>query len=162
MSIFLQIGGVAGKAADDRHREWLNIISLSWSIQRRITAHTATTNDRESSNAELGALEIVRFADQATPKLFVEACCGTGKTLVIHLTKTGTGGGAETYMAYTLKNALISHYRTETAAGDITPPLELLRISFTAIELRYTPYDQDGKAMAPLVVGFDTATNQKQ
>lgn len=65
-------------------------------------------------------------------------------------------------MEYILKNALISQYDVGGDEDDIKRPLETITISFTEIEVKYTPYDEDGNAMSPLAGGFDTATNTKK
>ena len=100
--------------------------------------------------------------DSATPKIFIESCCGTGKDVVIHLTKTGTGSGTDVYMAYTLKNALISNYTVEAKTQANERPKETITISFVDVEVKYTPYDEDGNAEAAIAVGFDTASNIKR
>ena len=99
--------------------------------------------------------------DSSSPKFFIEFCCGTGKDVILHLTKTGTGGGADVYMEYKLKNALISSYNVRGSEHDTHRPLEEITISFVDIEVKYTPYDEDGNATAPVAVGFNTATNTK-
>lgn len=40
--------------------------------------------------------------------------------------------------------------------------MEAISISFTDIEVKYIPYDEDGNAVAPISVGFDSATNIKK
>jgi type VI secretion system secreted protein Hcp len=105
--------------------------------------------------------------DSATPRLFMEACCGRGKEMILELTKAGSGKGADTFMRYTLKNAIVIGYAVENIdlsraryAEEIRP-IEKLIVSFVGLELAYTPYDQNGKALAQIATGFDTATNTK-
>ncbi|MCC5810924.1 MAG: type VI secretion system tube protein Hcp [Ectothiorhodospiraceae bacterium] len=162
MSIFMKYDGITGESSDSNHGGWMDIQSLQWGVQRRITSNSSTQNDRESSNAEIGDLQIVRTMDSATPSLFVESCCGKGKDVVIHLTKTGSGSGTDVYMEYTLKNALITNYTVNANAQSNERPTENLTISFIDIEVKYTPYKDDGSADASIAVGYDTATNTKR
>jgi type VI secretion system secreted protein Hcp len=162
MSIFINYEGIKGESSDKSHKQWMDIETIQWGVTRRITSNTSTQNDRESSNAEISSLVITRRMDSATPNLFIESCCGTGRTVVVHLTKTGTGAGTDVYMEYTLKNALISNYGVSAETQDTERPLETLTISFVDLEVKYTPYDQDGNALAAIAVGFDTATNTKR
>lgn len=162
MSIFMNYQGIKGESSDKNHPEWMDIENIQWGVDRRITSSTSTQNDRESANAEISDLVVTRHMDSATPNLFIESCCGTGKDVVIHLTKTGTGSGTDTYMEYTLKNALISHYSVSANGQDTARPLEQLTVSFVDIEVKYTPHDEDGNALAAVAVGFDTATNTKR
>ena len=162
MSIFMNYSGIKGESSDKGHKNWMDIENIQWGVNRRITTASSTQNDRESSNAEITDLVVTRHMDSATPNLFMESCCGTGKDVVIHLSKTGTGSGADVYMEYTLKNALISNYQVSAHSQDTNRPLEVLTISFVDIEVKYIPYDEDGNALSPLTVGFDTATNTKR
>ncbi|MDN3517521.1 type VI secretion system tube protein Hcp [Aquisalimonas lutea] len=161
MSIFMSFPGIQGETADMSHVGFLNIDYLEWSVARRITSPPGTSFDRESANAEITDLFLIRRMDSATPRLFLEACCGSGKEILIRLTKTGVGSGAETFAEYVLKNAIISDYEVTATKNDAIRPVEELTISFTGLELRYTPYDDRGKALASASVGFDTSTNQK-
>jgi len=51
----------------------------------------------------MSALRISKKMDSASNKLFLEACCGKGKTVILHLTKTGSSSGSDVFMEYTLK-----------------------------------------------------------
>ena len=162
MSIFMQITGIKGESSDKNHKGWMDIDSVQWGVNRQITSATSTMNDRESSNAVISDLTFTRNMDSATPSLFMDACCGKGKDVVIHLTKTGTGSGADIYMEYTLKNALISDYHVNSTAQDTNRPMEQITLSFVEIEVRYTAYDEDGAAQSPVSVAFNTAENTKR
>lgn len=162
MSIFLKWAGIEGEVSDPSHQGWLDIDDLSWGVQRAITSAPSTRKDRESANAEITDLTITRRMDKASPSLFMAACCGKGQELTLHLTKTGSGQGSDVFMAYTLSNALVRHYRIKARRQGQTRPLEQIIVSFEAIEAKYTPYDDDGIAEAPIAVGFDTSTNEKR
>ena len=162
MSIFAQIEGIKGESSDSGHSGWMDIHSINWGVGRKITSNSSTAGDRESSNAVISDLQITRLMDSATPKLFIESCCGTGKEIKIHLTKTGTGSGADIFMEYSLKNAIISNYSVNASAEDSGRPMETLTVSFVDLEVKYTPYDEDGSAEAAIAVGFDTSTNTKR
>ncbi|MBX2808962.1 MAG: type VI secretion system tube protein Hcp [Cellvibrionaceae bacterium] len=75
----------------------------------------------------------------SAPKIFIEFCCGTGKDVTLSLTKTGAGSGADVYMQYILKNALISGYNVRGSEHDTNRPIEDITISFVDIEVKYTP-----------------------
>lgn len=162
MSILMRYEGIPGQTSDKFHKKWINISDLQWGVSRRITSHTGTRDDRESANAEITDLTLTRCMDSASPYLFIESCCGRGRTVVIHLTKTGAGSGADVFMEYTLRDAMIRCYRTKAVSQSDIRPRELLKISFVDVEVKYTPYDDDGNPMAPIAVGFDTSTNQKR
>ena len=162
MAILLNYEGIKGETSDKNHKDWIDVASWTWGTKRTITSNTSTRGDRESSNAVISDLQITKYMDSSSLKLFIESCCGTGKEVKLRLTKTGTGEGSDVYMEYILKNSLISQYDVGGDEDDIKRPLETITISFTEIEVKYTPYDEDGNTMAPLAGGFDTATNTKK
>ncbi|MBX2809399.1 MAG: type VI secretion system tube protein Hcp [Cellvibrionaceae bacterium] len=162
MSIFVKYGDIKGESSDDNHKEWIDAEELDWGVSRQITSNTSTQGDRESSNATISDLTLTKFMDKSTARLFIESCCGTGKDVTIELTKTGTGGGSDTYIQYILHNALISSFITEHVNDSGFRPVEEIKISFTSIEMKYITYDEDGNPLAPVAVGFDTKTNTKK
>ncbi len=162
MSAFLYIDGIKGEVSNPDHQGWLDIATWKWDVKRGITSKASTQGDRESSNAVINDLMITRFMDKATSQLFIEACCGRGKTIKLVQTKTGTGKGADPFIEYTLHNALISHYSVKAVNCDGARPREELTMSFINIDVKYTPYDENGNPEAPIAVGFDTATNTKK
>ncbi|MBI3899798.1 MAG: type VI secretion system tube protein Hcp [Gammaproteobacteria bacterium] len=162
MSIFMNYEGIKGESSDSGHSQWIDIDRLSWGVGRKVTSASSTTGDRESNNAVITDLTLTRRVDSATPKFFLESCCGTGKKVTLHLTKTGQGSGADIYLEYILKNAVISQYNVDATSNSSERPLERMVLSFVEIEVKYTPYDQNGEALSPTAVGFNTATNSKK
>lgn len=162
MSVFLHIPGITGESSDSAHNGWIDIAAWKWSVERSITSNTSTRGDRESSNAKISDLLISKYFDKASLPIFMEACCGTGKDITLHLTKTGAGNGADVYLEYVLKNAIISGYDVGGTDQDVRRPIENITISFVEIEAKYTSYDENGIAESPVAVGFDTATNTKK
>ena len=162
MSAFILMEGIKGEASDAGHKQWIDLESWRWGAGRKITSTTSTQGDRESSNTSISDLHITKLMDSATPKIFIDACCGRGQQMTLHLTKTGTGTGADVFMEYVLKNAVISDYQVSGSKDSVNRPLEHITISFIELEVKYIPYDEDGNALAPIAVGFDTATNMKK
>jgi len=161
MSIFLHIPGITGESSDPNHQGWIDVRNFSWGVGRDINSHTSTQGDRESSNATISDLTLKKFMDKSTAQLFIESCCGGGKTIKFHLSKTGQGSGADSFIEYTLHNALVSDYKVAAFNDDTDRPIEKVKISFVKLEIRYIPYDEDGNAEAALAVAFDTAKNMK-
>lgn len=159
MSIFMQIEGIKGEASDKNYRDWLDIDNFKWDSQRKITSASSTQGSRESSNVTINNLTLRRFMDKATPRLVIAACCGKGKTVKLVQTKTGSGSGGDAFLEYTLHNTLLCGYAVEAIENTIARPREVITLSFTALETKYTAYDDDGNPQSPVIVGFDTTTN---
>lgn len=163
MSIFLYIPGIAGEASDAGHQGWIDIEEFSTGTLRAVTSQTSTQGDRESSNAITQDFKLVKRMDRASPAMFIDSCCMRGKEMKIHIAKTGQGlMGADVYMEYILRHAIISEYTVQGAGDSILRPREIITISYTDIDAKYTPYSEDGIAMSNIAVGFNTATNTKK
>lgn len=161
MSIFLQHPTINGWASDKNHQGCIDIEDIKWGVGRQITSATSTRGDRESSNAIISDLILTKWMDKSSPYLFIETCCGTGKTVKIIMTKTGAGDGADVFLEYTLENALFSKMEVQAIRASNIRPVEEYRISFTSMSVKYIQYDEDGNMLAPQAVGFNTATNTK-
>lgn len=96
MGLHLKMASVSGTSSDRHHPGWLDVVTAEWAVSRAITSDTATRRDRESANAVITDLEILRRMDCASPALFIAACCGRGETMILELTKTGAGQGSDT------------------------------------------------------------------
>ena len=159
MSIFVKYGDIQGQAEDSGHKNWMKVESMEWGINRSVASDTAIRGGREVGSVTSSDIKIVRRADRATPKLVMEATLGDGTDVEIHVTQRGKGAGEETYLKYTLQNAIISGYFT--AADQDQKPVEHIVISFTQFTVEFTPYDENGNPEAPELIGFDLATNDK-
>lgn len=161
MSIFMQISGIKGETSDKNHKGWIDAIEMDFKVNRKITSNTSTKGNRESSNATISNLRLMKLMDKTSPHLFLLSCCGTGKTIKIVNTKTGKGDGSEVFVEYTLENALFSKMQVDASNDAGFRPVEEYEISFTKLTIKYIPFDDDGNTEAPLIVGFDTETNTK-
>ncbi len=162
MSIFVNYEGIKGESSDSGHKDWIDAKSISWGVLRQITSNTSTKGDRESSNATISDITLFKYMDKASPKIFIETCCGTGKNVLIDMTKTGQGQGSDTYIRYKLYNALLSNYHVRyNQRKSSTRPIEVITISFAKLQMKYMPYDDDGLIVAPIATGFDYTNNMK-
>ncbi|HUH49770.1 MAG TPA: type VI secretion system tube protein Hcp [Mycoplana sp.] len=156
MAIYLKYDGIDGEATQENHKKWVDVDSLSFGLARAISTPAGSTANREASEPSVSEITIVKQMDGSSPKLFTESATGNvGKKAQIHLVSTGSPGN--TYVEYTLTNALISGYNISTG-GD--RPTESVSISFTKIEYKFIPYDDKNKAGTPVTVSYDLSTTK--
>lgn len=156
MAIYLKYDGIDGEATHDKHKQWIDVSSMQFGIGRGIATPSGAVANREASEPSVSEITISKQMDAASPKLFTESATGAvGKKVQIHLVSTGSPGN--TYVEYTLTNALISGYSVSTG-GD--RPVESISINFTKIEYKLTPYDAKNTAGTPVTVSYDLATTK--
>lgn len=160
MAIYVQIDGVQGDATHESHKNWIDVSSLNWVINRQITTPAGSARNREASEPIVGEVYLAKQMDGASVKLFEAAATGNqGKTVTIHLVTTGSPGN--TFMEYKLSNSLVSSYQVSAANGSDERPVETLGLNFTKAELKYTTYDEMHKPVNNQVASYDLATTRK-
>jgi type VI secretion system secreted protein Hcp len=156
MPIYLQLDGIQGDATQASHKQWTDIKSIQWSVNRTMNTLAGASANREGSEPEVGEVILTKTSDSSSPKLLTEAASGSaGKTAKIHLVTSGSPG--DTYLEFTLTNVLVSGY-TITSTGD--RPEENLVLNFTKVEMKYTPFDASHTAQSPIISSYDLSTTK--
>jgi type VI secretion system secreted protein Hcp len=156
MAIYLKVDGIEGDATHEQHKKWLSVDTVQWDVTRNIAKRLGHMANREATEPVVSDILITKQVDASSPKLFREACTGKqGKTVVIDFVTTGSPG--DTFLQYTLSDSLVSSYSV-ASTGD--RPSENLTLSFTKMEMKYTPYDQSHKPGAPIVTSYDLTTTK--
>lgn len=156
MAIYLKVDGIDGDVTAEGHEQWIECSSMQFGVGRGIHTPTGSSQERESSAPSVSEVSVTKAMDLATPMIFSESCVGKSKEVKIDLIQTGEA--LETYMSYTLTNALISGYSVSTSGER---PSESLSFNFTKIEMKYTPYDNEHNAGSPLPAGYDVSLGKK-
>ena len=153
MPIYMQYGDIKGDATQQNHKEWMDISSIHWNVSRNMNTLAGAAANREASEPSISEVTLTKVSDKSSVRLFQEACTGNkGKTAVIHMVTTGDPG--ETYIEYTLDNALIANYSVDSH-GD--RPVEHIRINFTKMQVKYTPRDAANTGQGQQVAAYDLA-----
>ncbi|BCH35554.1 hypothetical protein MesoLjLc_74840 [Mesorhizobium sp. L-8-10] len=156
MAIYLKYEGIDGEATHDKHQKWIDVSSLQFGVGRGISTPTGAAANREASEPSISEVVVTKQLDGSSTALFTESATGAvGKKVEIHLVNTGSPGN--TYVEYTLTNALISGYSL-SSGGD--RPTESISINFTKIEYKHIPYDDKNKAGTPVTVSYDLSTTK--
>ncbi|MBS0352018.1 MAG: type VI secretion system tube protein Hcp [Proteobacteria bacterium] len=158
MPIYMQIDNISGSVTAQDYKNWIALKSMDFGADRPISTKPGNVTDRESSKPNINEINITKALDQTTPYIFSEACAGTGKTVKIDICNTGN----TPYLELTLSNALVSsHSVASIDNGSTVDHVELMKINFDKIEVRYTPYDEQNNMGSPVSKGYDLATSSK-
>ncbi len=154
--MYLWIDGIDGESTDDRHGDWIEIVSFDSKVS---TAASGTTSGGGSTMmAEFSEITVGKVIDKATPKLHLHCCNGRHiSQVVIELCRAM--GEKQVYMKYTLTNVIVSAVGPVTV--DPTRQLEQVSFRFGRIEWEYTPTDLEGRPSGPVQTGWDLETNRE-
>ncbi|MEX1041302.1 MAG: type VI secretion system tube protein Hcp [Pirellulaceae bacterium] len=144
MAGYLKIEGVDGESVDADHKDWINLLSVSQSLNRPMN-FGASGSSRHTSSVNCGDVICVKEADKSTPKLIEAICLGkVFPTVKLDLVQSIGDTKRVPYMQWELKNVMVTDYSVggETTSG--SPPTESVSLNFEEIKWIYTQYGKDG------------------
>jgi type VI secretion system secreted protein Hcp len=158
---FLKVDGIPGESQDDKHKEWIEILSYSVGATQRATGSSSSGGARSGERADLSDFTIVKTIDKASPKLWFSVCKGDHiKEVTLQLHRAT--GDKQKYMEYKLSDVLVSSIRPGgSSQGGESLPLEEVSFNYGKIELTYTATDQKtGKAAGDVKAHWSVVENK--
>ena len=155
---YLQITGIKGESTDDKHKDWIEILSFNWGVSQMASASQSTSGGGTSQRAAFQDLSIVKMMDSASPLLF-KACAKGDHLDEVKLELCRAGGDKLTYMEYTLNNVIISSVSVGGGGGG--EPTESVTFNYGKIKLNYIKQARKGGGAAGNVpAGWDLQINK--
>lgn len=152
---FLKIDGIQGESQDDKHK---NEIPLeSWSFGESNAGSFSHGTGGGAGKVQMQDFHFVKKVDKSGPKLFLACAQGEhiGSAL---LTCRKAGKDQQEYLKVTLKDVLVSSYRTSGSGGSDIVPLEEISLNFSAIKVEYKEQKADGTLGGATVAEFNLKT----
>jgi len=154
--LFLNIAGISGESIDDKHADWIDVLSFSHGISQ-----PAGTSDiiRSTERSEHMDFIITKELDKSSPKLALFCCNGTHVTeVVIEVCRADT---SEKYMQYTLTDVIVSSISQSGSSQDSARPVEEVSLRYGRIDWSYTETDyMTGKPKGNVEAYWDVETNK--
>ena len=79
IDVYLQIDGIKGESADDKHKDWIECKSVNWGVTQPKSATASTGGGHTAERCEHDEIEIAKLADLSSPLLL--QTCSSGKTI---------------------------------------------------------------------------------
>ncbi len=142
--IFLKIQGIKGDSTDDKHKEWIEVLSYKHSIDNPSGGALTSVGAYVGAKANHHDFTIVKKLDSASPALF-QYCHLARHISQVQLELCRAMGDKTPFMKYTFKEVVISSVQPEGAQDtkDVLP-LETIGIRYVQIALEHTPTDPTG------------------
>lgn len=158
---FLKIEGIAGESTDDKHKDWIEVLSYSHGLMQPSAGARSTAGAASAERCNHQDFSIVKVLDKASPKLALFCCNGTHiKSVKLELCRAT--GDKQKYMEYVLSDVIVSGVRPGgSAQGGETLPLEEVSFNYGKIEWTYTETDhQTGKPKGDVKAHWDLVANK--
>lgn len=158
---FLKIGTIPGECTDDKHKEWIEILSFSHGLSQPGSGSVSSGGARSAERCDHQDFSVVKTLDKASPKLAL-ACCNGEHIASIKMELCRATGNKSKYMVYDLSDVIISSARPGgSAQGGEALPLEEVSFNYGKIEWIYTESDhKTGKPKGDVKAHWDLVTNK--
>ncbi|SPD72829.1 Type VI secretion system effector, Hcp1 family [uncultured Desulfobacterium sp.] len=155
---FLQIAGIKGESTDDKHKDWIEVLSYNFGVSQSASAaaHSAS-KAAASQRADFQDLSIVKTMDSSSPLIF-KACAKGDSIKEVKLELCRAGGDKQKYMEYKMSDVIISSYNTGGGGGG--EATESVTFNYGKIEMTYIPIGRDGKPAGNIPAGWDLTANK--
>ncbi|MBW8901015.1 MAG: type VI secretion system tube protein Hcp [Massilia sp.] len=159
IDVYLQIDGIKGESADDRHKDWIECKSVNWGVTQPKSATSSTGGGHTAERCEHDEIEIAKLADLSSPLLL--QTCSSGKTIPkakFEFMRADGQGERVKYFEIEIENVLIGSVKPKVGEGDILH--ETVGFKFSKIKWKYTQQKIGGGAGGNTSGGWDLATNR--
>lgn len=155
---FLKINGIDGESTDDKHKDWIEVLSYNWGVSQMASATASSSGGGGVERADLQDLSIVKLMDSSTPKLF-QSCAKGEHIKEVRLELCRAGGDKLKYMEYILNEVVITSVSTGGGGGG--EPTESVTFNYGKIQQIYTKQKRaDGSGGGNVPAGWDLIANK--
>ncbi|MFK7767231.1 MAG: Hcp family type VI secretion system effector [Mariniblastus sp.] len=158
---YVNFGSIKGNSQDAKHKEWVEALSISQSVNRNINSTAKPREALTKSQVQLGAIDLQKNADESSPELVAAVCEGkVFPEVTIDLVRV-TDNGNEVFYQWVLTDAYISSYGVHGANMGSIETSENISICYSTIKWSYKKKDEKGKAQGSVDTGWDVGANKK-
>jgi type VI secretion system secreted protein Hcp len=159
--VFLKIDGIPGESSDDKHKDWIEILSFSHGITQPASATRSSAGGASAERCDHADFTITKLLDKASP-LLLQYCC-TGKHIpAITVEMCRAGGDKMKYMDVKMEEIIISSVTPSgTSKGEYGFPIESVSFNYGRIKWTYTQQKRaDGSGGGNVPGGWDLTANK--
>ena len=156
---FLKVDGIPGESSDDKHKEWIEIVSFDLCAIQPVSAVVSTAGGATAGRVEHKDFVIRKLIDKSTPKLFES--CNSGKHLKeVTFELCRSGGDKQKYLEVKMEQVLISKFNPSAWQGAEFPGEEV-HFNYGKIKITYIQQKRsDGVAAGNVAAGWDLTANK--
>lgn len=159
IDVYLQIDGIKGESTDDKHKDWIECLSVQFGVSQPRSATASTGGGHTAERCEHQDIALSKLADLSTPILL--QTCSAGKTIPkakFEFMRADGKGERIKYFEIELENVLIGAVNPTVTEGAILH--ENVGLKFSKIKWKYTQQKVSGGAGGNTAGGWDLATNK--
>jgi len=155
---YLSIDGIKGESQDDKHKGWIELLSLDFGVDQPRSATASTSGGHTAERAELDDILVSKLADLSTPILL--QYCAMGKTIPkakVEVMRADGNGNPIKYFEINLENVLVSMIKPGLRQGGVMR--ESVCLKFSRVTWKYSQQSIGGDTGGNTSGGWDLAKN---
>lgn len=159
IDVYLQIDGIKGESADDRHKDWIECKSVTFGVDQPKSATASTGGGHTAERCEHRDIVLSKLADLSSPILL--QTCSAGRTIPkarLEFMRADANGERVKYFEIEIENVLIGAVSPSVHEGDILT--EEVALKFSKIKWRYTQQKIGGGSGGNTSGGWDLSANR--
>jgi type VI secretion system secreted protein Hcp len=156
---YMQIGDIKGESTDDKHKGWIEVSHVTWSVHQPRASSASTAGGMTTGRAELSTLTFQKLADISSPML--QQHCAMGKTMPkakFEFMRADNNGQPVKYYEVEIENVIVSGVTPDSGDGGIIT--EQIHLAFSKMKWKYTKQGIAGGAEGSTAGGWDCASNK--
>ncbi len=135
---FLKIDGIPGESTDEKHKDWIEVMSYSHGVSQMAGGDRSTGGAATGGRCDHQDFSIVKTLDKASPTLDLFCCKGTHiKNVAVELCRATDN--KEKYMEYKMEDVIISSVSIGGGGGGI--PTESVTFNYGKLTWNYIQTD---------------------
>ncbi|NOZ70010.1 MAG: type VI secretion system tube protein Hcp [Deferribacteres bacterium] len=156
---FLKIDGIKGESTDDKHKDWIEVLSYNWGVSQMASGSASTSGGGTVARADFQDFSIVKTLDSSSPLLAL--ACAEGRHIKeVRFEMCRAGGDKLKYMEYIMSNCIISSVSVGGGGGG--EATESVSFNYGKIEWNYIKQKRaDGSGGGNVPAGWDLEKNKK-
>ena len=157
VDMYLKVEGIDGESKDSKHSNHIQVLSWSWDVSQKGTAGSGS--GLTAGSVEHRDIIIRKLVDKASPNLYSHCCTGEHIASADLIVRKAAGkSGALEYVVIHLEKVIITGYSLggQPQADQIE---EEVKINYAKVQITYTPQDDEGQGMPPLIAGWNLQEN---
>ena len=156
---FLKLEGLKGESTDSKHKEELELESISWGVSNATTIGSAT-GGAGAGKAKAGEFAFTKRIDKTSPMLYLNCVSGHHYKDVL-LTVRKAGGEQQEYFKVKMTTVFTTKYENTGAPGSGGLVLENVTMVYGSLEVIYKEQKADGSLGGEVKQGWDYIQNKK-
>lgn len=153
---FLKIDGIPGESTDEKHKEWIEILSYNHGVSQMGSGDRSTGGAATGGRCDHQDFSVVKSIDKASPTLNLTCCAGKHieevKFELCHATEK-----KEKYMEYTLQDVIVSSVGIGGGGGGL--PTESVTFNYGKITWNFMQTDQTSATIGSVEKYWDLIQN---